>query len=558
MAQNVTGGEDRDEQSAGSLNQGQLNQHSVEFNDPYFLHITENPNVVLVSPILDETNYPSWSRAMKMALEVKNKYEFVNGVIPSPTEADPRSVSPAIAESIMYFDKASEIWNALNKRYSQSDPHKISEVQNAIYKNVQGNLSVNEYFTKCNSLWQQLNILRPLPMCECTPRCSCTLMEKLQKEREDDYVIRFLEGLSEEYEPIKSGVLVIDPMPDVGRVFNMTLKLERKIKGAISQKSTDLIQANAAQNMDEQSVVAYTSSSNKKKFSSNGGKNVPKCTFCGMLGHTIEKCYKKNGYPPGWIPGYKAKQKGNQEGSQSMNTFVNQVGETGLSDDQFQKLVNLLQNQNKVSQNSSNAAVALTNHGLTADFKDLGENHSEGNLLINAFQNSLDVWILDSGATDHITCSIEYLKNSCQVSGISVKMPNGKTAEVTHVGKVKLDNNVVLQNVLCIPTFAFNIVSASKLTKQAGCKIIVKPDCCDIQGPLGRVDGFAKEKEGLYLINRPPIRLRNQMADEKLKLQCNNLSIDVWHDRLGHYPANKIPSLKGINITFPVKNVEMV
>ncbi|XP_019197689.1 PREDICTED: uncharacterized protein LOC109191485 [Ipomoea nil] len=512
-----------------------------------------------------------------MALEVKNKYDFVSGAIPSPNEGDPRhaawrrcnrivcswilrSVSPAIAESVMYFDKASEIWSALNRRYSQTYPHKISEVQNEIYKNVQGNLSVNEYFTKCNSLWQQLSTLRPLPLCECTPRCSCTLMEKLQKEREDDCVIRFLEGLSEEYEPVKSGVLVMDPMPDVGKVFNMALKLERKIRGIIS----GLIQANAAQNSGqtqaiyEQNVVAYSSSNNKKKFSSNGAKNVPKCTFRGMLGHTIEKCYKKNGYPPGWIPGYKTKFKSNQDGQHSMNTSVNHVGDTGLSDDQFQRLVVLLQNQNKANQTPSIAAVALTNYGLIADFKELAENHNEGNLYINVFQNSLNVWILDSGATDHITCSLEYLESSYQVSGISVKMPNGKTAEVTHIGKVKLDNNILLQNVLCIPTFAFNIVSASKLTKQAECRVIIRPDYCDIQGPIGRVDGFAKEEEGLYLIARPPVRLRKQVPDKGVRSHCNSISIDVWHERLRHYPVNKIPFLKGINITLPARTVDMV
>ncbi|XP_031127624.1 uncharacterized protein LOC116029720 [Ipomoea triloba] len=228
-----------------------------------------------------------------------------------------RDIRPGIGDSVMYFDKASDIWNALHKRYSQSDPHRISEIQNEIFRNIQGSLTVNEYFTKCNALWQQMNALRPLLQCECVPKCSCTLMRRMQKEREEDQIIRFLEGLNEKYKTIKSGVLVMDPIPDMEKVLNMTLKVERKIRGSLNQKCGDIIQSNAVQNNqqtgEEQSVVAAATSNYKKKFTNSGGRNVPKCTFCGMLGHTIEKCYKKHGYPPGWVAGYKTKNKQPQD-----------------------------------------------------------------------------------------------------------------------------------------------------------------------------------------------------------------------------------------------------
>ncbi|XP_019165708.1 PREDICTED: uncharacterized protein LOC109161671 [Ipomoea nil] len=73
-----------------------------------------------------------------------------------------------------------------------------------------------------------------------------------------------------------------------------------------------LMQSNAVHSLqpaDEQSVVAVSTLNNKKKFTNNGGKNVPKCTYCDKLGHTAEKYYRKHGYPPGWIPGYKSKDK---------------------------------------------------------------------------------------------------------------------------------------------------------------------------------------------------------------------------------------------------------
>jgi hypothetical protein len=54
-------------------------------------------------------------------------------------------------------------------------------------------------------------------------------------------------------------------------------------------------------------------------------KERPMCTHCGLLGHTIEKCYKLHGYPPG----YKFT-KGKQISS------ANQVSECSMSQPQPQ------------------------------------------------------------------------------------------------------------------------------------------------------------------------------------------------------------------------------
>ncbi|XP_019172498.1 PREDICTED: uncharacterized protein LOC109167882 [Ipomoea nil] len=289
---NVAGGENLAGQTPNPGNQAPFLQASTqrndEFDDPLYLHITENPNLVLVSPPLSEHNYASWSRSMKIALEVKNKFGFASGSIPNPGENDPRyavwrrcntivcswilkSLSSSIAETVLYYEIAADIWKALKKRYTQADPHRIAELQNQIYRNTQGNLTVNEYFTKCTALWEKLNAMRPILLCECPPRCTCNLLTKMQKERADDRVIRFLDGLNDDFEIIKSGVLVMDPIPDMEKVLNMALKLERKLNSSIVQRNDDLVQANAVQNnqnisLGDQNLVAVSDSNNRKKF----------------------------------------------------------------------------------------------------------------------------------------------------------------------------------------------------------------------------------------------------------------------------------------------------
>jgi len=49
--------------------------------NPYYLHLGENPRMVLVTPPLDGSNYHKWSRGMKRALLSKNKIKFVNDEI---------------------------------------------------------------------------------------------------------------------------------------------------------------------------------------------------------------------------------------------------------------------------------------------------------------------------------------------------------------------------------------------------------------------------------------------------------------------------------------------
>lgn len=86
-------------------------------------------------------------------------------------------------------------------------------------------------------------------------------MNKIRNEREQDQVLRFLKGLNDEYATIKSGVLVLEPMPDVHQVFGMAIKLERQLHGLSNH--TDFTQANAA----------VTETTNEELIAAVGGLN---------------------------------------------------------------------------------------------------------------------------------------------------------------------------------------------------------------------------------------------------------------------------------------------
>ncbi|WVY91087.1 hypothetical protein V8G54_036601 [Vigna mungo] len=126
-------------------------------SNPFFIHPSEGPSSVSITPVLDGTNYRSWSRAIRMALISKNKMVFLLGTIPVPKVEEPlyyawercntlvmywllNSVTPSIAQSVIFLECAIDIWNDLRESFSQGDLLRIAALQEEIYGLSQRNI----------------------------------------------------------------------------------------------------------------------------------------------------------------------------------------------------------------------------------------------------------------------------------------------------------------------------------------------------------------------------------------------------------------------------------
>lgn len=158
-------------------------------NRPYYLHLRENPTMVLVSTPLNGSNYHSWACVMRRAISGKNKIHFIDGSIPMPDSFDPYfdlwecnnnlvhswlmdSVSSSIAQSIVYMDSAADVWRDLKERFSQGDLVHIAELQQKLYSFRQDSSSVTDYFTELKVLWEELKNYRPTRSCVCDVKCT--------------------------------------------------------------------------------------------------------------------------------------------------------------------------------------------------------------------------------------------------------------------------------------------------------------------------------------------------------------------------------------------------
>ena len=90
-------------------------------------------------------------------------------------------------------------------------------------------------------------------------------------------------------------------------------------------------------------------------------------------------------------------------------------------------------------------------------------------------------WIIDTGATDHMVHSESVFNSFTCVSNSYVYLPNGEKVLVTHIGTVHINDTLILTDVLCVPSFTFNLISVSKLNKSQCCCLIFLGSFCFIQ-----------------------------------------------------------------------------
>lgn len=96
--------------------------------------------------------------------------------------------------------------------------------------------------------------------------------------------------------------------------------------------------------------------------------------------------------------------------------------------------------------------------------------HSGNSVACLAPSSSLVPWVLDSGASDHISRNLRLLSHFINATSISsVTFANGSKAGVKAVGRAHPLPSLPLDSVLYIPNCPFNLVLVSKLIRSLNC-----------------------------------------------------------------------------------------
>nr|GEW81529.1 hypothetical protein [Tanacetum cinerariifolium] len=319
----------------------------------------------------------------------------------------------------------------------------------------QGSLPIAEYYHKLNSMWREFDGLTKLPDCTCEARNEVVDHNKLMK------LMQFLMGLDDVYQPIRSSILTREVLPEAKDAFviisreeshrgipNTSVKTDKPQVSTFNTKFNDANKRKGFGNWSNGNSSGNWSNGNN---ANKGNYDSLLCKNYGLKGHTIDRCFEIISY----LPGFKR------------NPNL--------------KPVNNLNNNNR-SNNSDVRGSSVGNGDKSAS-------------------------PLSLRANQHMTNDTKNILNLIDVSGLNLTVghPNGTIAKITHVGSIKLNNDVILFDVLVVPKYI-------DLRK----------------GKILRTDS---EFAGLYLFDK-----KFNVSLTVCNSECFScyVSKDIWHNRLGH------------------------
>ncbi|RVW94271.1 Retrovirus-related Pol polyprotein from transposon TNT 1-94 [Vitis vinifera] len=356
------------------------NGGKLDAANPYFLHHSDHPGMVLVSKPLNGDNYSTWCRAMTISLNAKSKLGFIDG----PPQCRP-------CRQCHFFNHAQEVWEDLRDRFSQSNAPRIFQIERDIACLTQDQMTVAAYYTRLKKLWDELGSYNDTV-------CSCGADHKRRR------LMQFLMGLNESYNAIRGQILLMNPLPDVAKAYSSIVQEEKQRSLGATRETTE----NSAMvvRRAEPMALAVRHGQGSSSRSNPSNRKPLHCSYCDRDHHVRETCWKLNGYPPEHPKhasnrsnhGSTHFKRNNSHQSSANNVKERPVMQevpsmtNGLSDLQIQQILSIMQGKGTTQSTNPKANAAAS--GLLQTLLHLHR------------------LIIDSGATDHITSSPTLLVNS--------------------------------------------------------------------------------------------------------------------------------------------------
>ncbi|CAA0833003.1 Unknown protein [Striga hermonthica] len=142
-------------------------------DSPLYMYPSDSTGTLLTQIILTGENYSTWAKAVRRALEAKNKAGFVDGSVQKPDNQHPdyhwwnmgnslvvswilNSLDKSLQNSVVHAADARAILDELKERFSQGNVPRIHQLKAEINLLRQDGQSVTKYFTKLKGLWDEL------------------------------------------------------------------------------------------------------------------------------------------------------------------------------------------------------------------------------------------------------------------------------------------------------------------------------------------------------------------------------------------------------------------
>ncbi|KAL9245201.1 hypothetical protein vseg_018879 [Gypsophila vaccaria] len=589
------------------LNTGSVPASSsyATFDDPLFLSPTDQPTLQLVNYKFTGHNFIQWKRDIYHALLAKNKEGFIDGSCKTPPKTDKayhqwircdlmvmkwilNSVEMTIGDTLQYVSSTKELWSDILDRFGQANYLEIYQFRKELSELTQDDSSLVEYYGKLKRTWENIDALDPFPLCTCgvLDSCSCQYLKRIVDRESNTRLIHFLMGLTDVYENVKTHVLTQDPLPPLNKALFLLQKIEKQkyLHDSASALPDSTVFASHV------SKDGFTQWKKQRVEPMHVDSTAPECRYCHSLGHTKAECFKLKECT---VCGRKGHAKENcfklKYGSGYRGGRGGHTGSTyrrGITTGNFRRSAHnadrigfesadpqaVLLDPLAVDLSSSTQDVSLaapSSHydsqfveGLVHTIRDqvikslsdktsppLSSVNFAGSLL-SAFlvsqSHTSSNWIVDTGASDHMTSNMSLLHNLTSLpQPILVGLPDGTIKQVTTVGDFHITDQLTLHKVLVVTDFRHNLLSVGRLIEDTNIHVLFTKDACIFQGLSSKVAlGIAQKFAGLYWFSptsSPPTSLHLTPISSVATSTCHDVNpLHTLHARLGHSSLEKL------------------
>ena len=269
-------------------------------------------------------------------------------------------MDPSLIGNFIWFPTTKQVWDSIATTFFDgTDTSQVNDLRRRVTRMKQAGGSIEKYYNDLQGLWREIDFRCPNLM-----KCARDI-QKYNSSLQEDRVYVFLDGLDDRLDKIRSDVLQLQPFPTVEQAYAHVLRED--IRQAVMTSSSDIAPG----------VVMASKGLKPSKPKSKPQYNGTKCTHCGNIKHTRETWFKLHGYPEWW------------------NDFQAWKKREGTS----------------TNEDTGRAAVASAEHQLsltaqpesTNPFTTLSDQGNCRQALVTCHGYNEDMWIIDSGATDHMT-----------------------------------------------------------------------------------------------------------------------------------------------------------
>ena len=363
-----------------------------------------------------------------------------------------QSVDPKILLHLWAYKTSSKFWNQSKVLYT-NDIQCLYKVASAIVNIQQQDMDLSNYIRQIASLKEEFLTLMPL-----------TSDVGAQQTQIDKFFMDLtLIGLRSDLETVRDQILGSPSVPSLDDVFPRLLRIS----------STQTLPYDSPS--DSSVLVSHTNLWGGRSGNRSRGQR-PHCTYCNKLGHTRDRCYQLHGRLPRTAHVAQSSDSVSQPPQTSNSSTSQGIPPNDSEYDDYLRY--------QAAKSASVVSVAHTGNASSC----------------LTHTSSLGPWILDSGASDHISGNKDHFFSLTTTPTLPmVTLTNGSQTVAKGIGLTHPLPSLPLTSVLYTPECPFNLISISKITRTLNCSIIFSDKFVTLQDrSTGKTIGIERESQGLY------------------------------------------------------------